>query len=104
MPIIKNPNIIVMPTPVPPQPSGERTDQSPFNDVNFIDYDGTILYSYSRDEFLALSSLPDFPDSSELTYVTWNWSLDDAKIYVTEYDNIVIGAIVKPSDDKIKYK
>ena len=26
--------------------------------VRFIDYDGTILHEYSKDEFLALSSMP----------------------------------------------
>lgn len=30
-------------------------------DVNFRDYDGTCLYSYTKEEFLALSVLPELP-------------------------------------------
>ena len=32
--------------------------------VYFYDYDGTLLYTYTREEFLALSSLPANPDHS----------------------------------------
>lgn len=32
--------------------------------IRFIDYDGKILYEYSKDEFLALSSMPSNPDTS----------------------------------------
>ena len=37
-------------------------NQSPMlatiSDVNFYDYDGTILYSYTKEQFLALSAMP----------------------------------------------
>jgi len=37
------------------------------NDVNFFDYDGTLLYSYSATDALALTSLPENPTHAGLT-------------------------------------
>ena len=59
--------------------------------VRFIDYDGTILHEYSKDEFLALSSMPSNPTHSGLISQGWNWSLSDAKAYVNEKDYLNIG-------------
>ena len=47
--------------------------------VNFRDYDGTILYSYTVDEAAALTELPPLPEHSGLICQGWNWSLDDIK-------------------------
>lgn len=48
--------------------SGDSTSTpASFNDVNFRDYDGTILYSYSADEALALTAMPDLPSQAGLT-------------------------------------
>lgn len=43
--------------------------------VNFIDYDGTILHSYTKAEFNQLDSLPANPTHTGLTSQGWNWSL-----------------------------
>ena len=43
-------------------------------DVNFIDYDGTILYSYTKAEFANLSALPANPSHTGLTAQGWNWT------------------------------
>ena len=59
--------------------------------VRFIDYDGEILHEYSKDEFLALSSMPSNPTHSGLVSQGWNWSLSDAKDYVNEKDYLNIG-------------
>ena len=61
------------------------------NDVIFIDYDGTIRYSYSASEFANLSSLPENPTHEGLTAQGWNWTLADAKTYVANYGGLVIG-------------
>ena len=61
------------------------------NDVIFIDYDGTIRYSYSAAEFAALSALPANPVHDRLTSQGWNWTLADAKAYVQKYGGLVIG-------------
>ncbi|MBO4556519.1 MAG: leucine-rich repeat domain-containing protein [Elusimicrobiales bacterium] len=60
-------------------------------DVNFIDYDGTIVYSYTKTEFANLSALPANPSHDGLTAQGWNWSLSDAKTYVASYGKLWIG-------------
>ena len=47
--------------------------------VNFRDYDGTILYSYTVEEAAALTELPPLPEHSGLICQGWNWSLDNIK-------------------------
>ena len=51
--------------------------------VNFIDYDGTVLYAYSAAEAQALSALPANPSHSGLTAQGWNWSLAEIKAQLT---------------------
>ena len=55
-------------------------------DVNFYDYDGTIVESYTAQEFAALTALPANPSHEGLTAQGWNmpstWTLADAKTYV----------------------
>ena len=51
--------------------------------VNFIDYDGTLLYSYTAQEANALTSLPDNPSHSGLTAQGWNWTLAQIKAQLT---------------------
>lgn len=59
--------------------------------VRFIDYDGSILYSYTPEEFAELSSLPSNPSHSGLVAQGWNWNLSDAKTYVAAYGFLDIG-------------
>lgn len=61
---------------------GGGGDQNPTakpKDVNFIDYDGTIRYSYSNAEIALLSALPPNPTHNRLTAQGWNWDLADIK-------------------------
>jgi len=51
-------------------------------DVNFIDYDGTLLHSYTKDEISSMSSdsdLPANPSHGGLTAQGWNWTLAQIK-------------------------
>ena len=48
-------------------------------DVNFYDYDGTILYSYTVAEAAALTELPALPSHDGLICQGWNWTLDGIK-------------------------
>ena len=50
-------------------------------DVNFYDYNGTILYSYTLNEIQQLSELPPLPSHSGLVCQGWNWNLADIKTY-----------------------
>lgn len=60
-------------------------------DVDFIDYDGTLLYTYTASDFLNLSELPANPTHSGLVAQGWNWTLADAKEFVGKYGCLVIG-------------
>ena len=72
-------------------------EQEPSDAVKFIDYDGTILYEYSKNEFLDLSSMPANPTHSGLIAQGWNWSLSDAKTYVSEKGYLNIGQMYTTS-------
>lgn len=61
-------------------------------DVNFYDYDGTVLYALSKQEALNLEALPALPTREGLIAQEWNWDLADIKDYVTEYGACDIGA------------
>ncbi len=71
--------------------SGGRNDLVYPKDVDFIDYDGRLLYSYTADEFLALTEMPANPTNTGLVAQGWNWSLSDAKNYVGKWGALVIG-------------
>ena len=61
-------------------------------DVNFYDYDGTIVNSYTASEFANLSTFPDNPSHDGLTAQGWNWdTLANAKAYVASYGKLNIG-------------
>lgn len=67
-------------------------------EVTFYDYDGSIAYTYTTEEFLALSSMPTVPTHTGLTSDGWNWSYADARTWVNKYGILAIGNIVHPSD------
>jgi len=56
-------------------------------DVNFYDYDGTLLYSYTKAQALALSALPENPSHEGLTAQGWNWTLAEIQAELTTYPN-----------------
>lgn len=70
--------------------------------VNFRDYDGTPLYSYTAEEALALSELPPLPVREGLICQEWNWSLADMQEYVASYGVCEIGATYITDDGKTR--
>lgn len=54
-------------------------------DVNFIDYDGTLLYSYSFSEIALLETLPANPSHEGLVSQGWNMTLAEVKSYTPYY-------------------
>lgn len=48
-------------------------------EVNFYDYDGTLLYSYDLAGVQAMNELPEPPTHEGLTFQRWNWTLDEIK-------------------------
>lgn len=85
-------------------PSGEA-DPNPTaekNDVTFYDYDGTIRYSYTAEEFLTLTEMPPLPTQKGLICQEWNWSFEDAMEYVAEYGILDVGATYITDDGKTR--
>lgn len=68
--------------------------------VNFIDYDGTILHSYTKSEIQSLSELPPLPTRAGYTYQGWNWTLANIKSYDMP---VFVGALRKPSDCNARF-
>ena len=66
--------------------------------VKLVDYDGTILHTYSKAQFAALESLPAYPTHEGLRGLTWNWSLANAKSYLNTYDDLIIGMLYTIND------
>ena len=67
--------------------------------VNFRDYDGTVLYSYTVDEAAALTELPPLPHQTGLICQGWNWSLDDIKAMGR---GVEVGAMYITNDRKTR--
>lgn len=88
------------PGPTPPEPTPEPPD--PNADVLFYDYDGTITNSYTAQEFAALTAMPANPTHQGLTAQGWNWSLADAKDYVSKYGMLDIGQMYITDDGKTR--
>lgn len=83
-------------------PSGGGSTFAEPDDVNFYDYDGTLLKSYNKSAFLALSAMPDNPSHAGLTAQGWNWTLSDAQTFVTSNDKLDIGQNYITTDGKTR--
>lgn len=85
-------------------PTGGWGGSVPAKEVNFRDYDGTVVYAYTPAEFAALTAMPDNPDHSgdeiPLTSQGWNWSFEDAQAYAAKYGRLEVGQIYTTADDK----
>ena len=71
-------------------------------DVNFYDYDGSVVASYTAAEFADLTAMPDNPTHTGLTAQGWNWTLADAKTYAASYGKLNIGQMYITSDGKTR--
>lgn len=88
--------------PTPPTPPSVLEEK----DLNFYDFEGTLVASYDADEIAGLTELPEAPDHSTdevpLTFEEWNWTLEEIKEYHADMpDNkIDVGATYHPTDGK----
>lgn len=71
------------------------TEEIEESDVNFFDYDGTLIASYTEAETKALTSLPTPPAHSGLVFQGWNYTLDEVKANAEMAD---IGALYTTDD------
>ena len=91
-------------SPVTVNVSGGGGGSAEEKQVNFIDYDGTILYSYTATEANALTALPSNPSHSGLTAQGWNWTLAQIKAQLTAMPDgsIWVGQMYITSDGKTR--
>ena len=64
-------------------------------DVNFFDYDGTLIASYTEAEAKALTSLPTPPEHSGLVFQGWNYTLEEV---IANAEMADIGALYTTDD------
>ena len=68
-------------------------------DINFFDYDGSLVESWTLTELNNASTLPDNPVQDGLTAQGWNWTLADLKSYAIPMN---IGQMYVTSDETTK--
>ena len=71
----------------------------PLKDVNFYDYDGKVVASYSLEEAQNLTSLPEAPAHKGLIFQGWNWNLDDINTLTNPMN---VGAMYTTDDGKTR--
>lgn len=64
-------------------------------DVNFFDYNGTLIASYTEAEAKALTSLPTPPEHSGLVFQGWNYTLEEV---IANAEMADIGALYTTDD------
>lgn len=79
-------------------------DADPSKPVKFIDYDGTLLHSYTVAEFQELTELPENPTHAGLTSQGWNWTLAQAKAQLTNMPDagLTVGQMYITDDGKTR--
>lgn len=72
--------------------------------IDFIDYDGTILYSYSKAEWQSVTALPSNPSHTGLTAQGWNWTKAqiDAQLTAMPDDDVWVGQMYITDNGKTR--
>ena len=90
MVLIKNPLTIIQ--------GGSPTPTVEEKDINFYDYDGTLVASWTKAELANKAALPDNPSHTGLTAQGWNWDL--AVLKTSGLNKIDVGQNYIPTDGK----
>ena len=77
----------------------KKTTAKPRKQVNFIDYDGTVLHAYTVAEVQTLTALPELPTHNGLICQGWNWTLEEIKALNRAVD---VGALYITDDGKTR--
>lgn len=64
---------------IPSEGGGGTTGPVYPKDINFYDYDGVLLESWTLAELQTKTALPDYPTHAGLTSQGWNWTLEALK-------------------------
>ena len=72
--------------------------------IYFIDYDGTIVESYTKAEWQSATSLPSNPSHTGLTAQGWNWTKAqiDAQLTAMPDDDVWVGQMYVTDDGKTR--
>lgn len=76
---------------------------NPMNPIKFVDYDGTLLYSYGVDATAALSALPELPERQGFTNQGWNYTLEQLKTQAQTIGKAIVGCNYITSDGKTRF-
>lgn len=75
----------------------------PWREVNFVDYDGTVVKSFSAGEFLNLkeSDIDAIkpPEHNNLRFLTWNLENLDIQGHVNNFRTLLVGALYTTIDE-----
>ena len=55
--------------------------------VNFYDFKGNLVHSYTAVEAAELTEMPEAPTIEGFTFQKWNWSLASIKTWITKHEN-----------------
>ena len=88
-----------MPTEIESIQTGGGSSTVTTDDVNFYDYDGTLVASYSLSEAQALTALPDGPTHEGLIFQGWNYTLEKVKAFTRSMN---VGATYTTNDGKTR--
>ena len=80
-------------SPVTVNVSGGGSSSASKKQINFIDYDGTIVESYTKTEWQSATALPSNPSHTGLTAQGWNWTKAqiDAQLTVMPDNDVWVG-------------
>lgn len=70
--------------------------------INFYDYDGTLLYSYTKEEFNNLTNLPPIPQHDNMKDEEWNWTFDDIIAILDNIEILDVGVNCITNDGKTR--
>ena len=86
-----------MPTRIANIPSGGGVKEKT---VNFYNYTGELVHSYTAEEIAELTELPEAPTVQGMTFQEWNWNLADIKSWVQNHDegSLPVGAVFVTDD------
>jgi len=76
---------------------------NPMNPIKFVDYDGTLLYSYGVDATAALSALPELPERPGFTNQGWNYTLEQLKTQAQIIGKCIVGCNYITEDGKTRF-
>ena len=77
-------------------------ENTPDDSVRFIDYDGTLIHSFKKHDFLMRLDMPELPEHLGLVNTGWNWSFEAARQQVVLNGHLDIGCQYYTADNTLR--